>query len=74
MVTLAKIKTDKCDEYSEYRITTFYVNKKQVPRNFFYLVSKYYDKKYLKGFYSRKIKQCPGYFQIKYFTGNIKEE
>ena len=74
MVTLAKIKRDNCNEYCEYRITTFYINNKQVPRKFFHLVATYYFKKYSNGFYSRKINQGPGCFQIKYFSGNTKEE
>lgn len=67
MTTLARMKRRGANEYTEYVISEFYVNKKRVTRKFFHLVSTYYFKKYLSGFYSREVKQTSGYLQIKYF-------
>jgi len=68
MTTLAKIKRRGANEYTEYVISEFYINSKRVTRKFFHLVSTYYYRKYLSGFYSREVKQTSGYLQIKYLV------
>lgn len=68
MTTLAKIKRRGVNEYTEYVISEFYINSKRVTRKFFHLVSTYYYRKYLSGFYSREVKQTSGYLQIKYLV------
>lgn len=68
MTTLAKIKRCGANEYTEYVISEFYINNKRVTRKIFHLVSTYFYKKYLSGFYSREVKQTSGYLQIKYLV------